>query len=139
MAAMPATAGNIQQTRVTDNGEAAGRGLMVKNIEGLPQFGKDHLDATMKAFGSVSKSMQAISAEMVDYTKKAFEQGTAATEKLLSAKSFDKVFEVQSDYARTAYEGFVAEATKLGELYADLAKQACRPFESRWSKAGSST
>jgi hypothetical protein len=42
---------------------------------------------------------------------------------------------VQSDYFKTAYEGFVAEATKLGELYADLAKETYKPIESAFTKA----
>jgi hypothetical protein len=95
------------------------------------------MDATLKSFGSLSKGMQAIAVEMADYTKKVFEQGTAATEKLIGAKSLEKAFEVQSDYVKTAYEGFVAEATKLGELYSDLAKEAYKPFEGQWGKAAS--
>jgi phasin family protein len=63
-----------------------------------------------------------------------FEQGTAATEKLIGAKSLEKAFEVQSDFVKSSYEGFVAEATKLGELYADLAKDAYKPFESQFGK-----
>jgi hypothetical protein len=63
-----------------------------------------------------------------------FEQGTAATEKLIGAKSLEKAIEVQSDYVKSSYEGFVAEATKLGELYADLAKEAYKPFESQFGK-----
>lgn len=107
---------------------------MVKNIEDIQQFGKDNMDATMKSFGALSKSMQAIAVEMADYSKKIFEQGTAATEKLIGAKSLETAIEVQSDYARSAYENFVAEATKLGELYADLAKEAYKPFESQFGK-----
>jgi len=110
---------------------------MVKNIDELQQFGKDNMDATLKSFGSLSKGLQAIAVEMADYTKKVFEQGTAATEKLIGAKSLEKAFEVQSDYVKTAYEGFVAEATKLGELYSDLAKEAYKPFEGQWGKAAS--
>jgi hypothetical protein len=110
---------------------------MVKNIDELQQFGKDNMDATLKSFGSLSKGMQAIAAEMADYSKKVFEQGTAATEKLIGAKSLEKAFEVQSDYAKIAYEGFVAEATKLGELYTDLAKEAYKPFEGQWGRAAS--
>ena len=83
----------------------------------------------------MSKSWQAIAAEMADYSKKSFEQGTAATEKLLGAKSLDKAIEVQSEYVKSAYEGFVAEATKLGELYADLARRATS--RSRASSASS--
>ena len=94
------------------------------------------MDATMKSFGSLSKSVQAIAVELADYSKRAFEQGTAATEKLLGAKSLDKAFEVQSDYVKSAYEGFVAESDQdSAELYTDLAKEVYKPFESQWSKA----
>lgn len=110
---------------------------MVKNIDEMQQFGKDNMDATMKSFGMFSKSMQAIAAEVADYSKKVFEQGTAATEKLIGAKSLDKAVEVQSDYVKTSYEGFVAEATKLGELYTALAKEAYKPFESQFGKMAS--
>jgi hypothetical protein len=107
---------------------------MVKNIDEFQQLGKDNMDATLKSFGALSKSVQAIAVEMADYSKKVFEQGTAATEKLIGAKSLEKAFEVQSDYVKSAYEGFVAEATKLGELYADLAKESYKPFESQFGK-----
>src|SRR5215467_10283505 len=116
--------------------EDAGRGHhMVKNIDEMQQLGKDNMEATMKSFGALSKSMQAIAVEMADYSKKVFEQGTAATEKLIGAKSLEKAVEVQSDYVRSSYEGFVAEATKLSELYADLAKEAYKPFESQFGKS----
>ena len=108
---------------------------MVKNIDELQQFGKDNMDATLKSFGSLSKSMQAIAVELADYSKKAFEQGTAATEKLIGAKSLEKAFEVQSDFVKSSYEGFVAEATKLGELYSDLAREVYKPFESQFGKS----
>ena len=107
---------------------------MVKNMDEMQQFGKDNMEATMKSFGALSKSMQAIAVEMADYSKKVFEQGTAATEKLIGAKSLEKAVEVQSDYVKSAYEGFVAEATKLGELYTSLAKEAYKPFESQLGK-----
>jgi len=107
---------------------------MVKNIDEMQQFGKDNMDATMKSFGVLSKSMQAIAVEVADYSKKVFEQGTAATEKLIGAKSLDKAVEVQSDYVKASYEGLVAEATKLGELYTALAKEAYKPFESQFGK-----
>ena len=86
---------------------------MVKNLEDMQKFGKDNVDATLKSFGVLSKSLQTIATEMADYSKKAFEEGAAATEKLIGAKSLDKAFEVQSDYVKNSYEGFVAQATKL--------------------------
>lgn len=108
---------------------------MVKNLEDVQQFGKDSMDATLKSFGAFTKSAQAIAIELADYGKKVFEQGTTATEKLIGAKSLEKAIEVQSDYLKSSYEGFVAEATKLGELYADLAKEAYKPFETQFTKS----
>ena len=108
---------------------------MVKNFEDLQQVSKDNVDLTLKAMGVLSKGTQAIAVEVADYSKKAFEDGTAALEKLFGVKSLDKAIEVQTEYAKTAYEGFVAKATKIGELYADLAKETYKPFETLIAKS----
>jgi len=107
---------------------------MLKNFEDFQKFGKDNADVAMKQFGTVSKGWQAIASEFADYSKKSFEDGSAALEKLFGAKSLEKAIEVQSEYVKTAYEGFVAEATKFGELYTDLAKESYKPFEGLLSK-----
>jgi len=102
---------------------------MMKNFEDFQKYGKEHMDNTMKAWGQVSKGVQAIAAETADYSKKSFEDGSAAVEKLLGARSFEKAVEIQTAYAKSAYEDFVAQATKMSELYADLAKETYKPFE----------
>ncbi len=102
---------------------------MLKNFDDLQKLGKDNVDVSLKQLGAMSKGVQAIATEFVDYSRRSFEAGTAATEKLLGAKSLEKAIEVQTDYVKTAYEGFVSEATKLGELYADLAKETYKPLE----------
>jgi len=108
---------------------------MVKNFEDMQKLGKDNMDATLTSLGAWSKGCQTIAVEIADYTRKAFEDSTAAAEKLFGAKSIDKAVEVQSDYLKTAYEQFVAQATKVGELYAGMAQEAYKPFESTMSKA----
>ncbi len=108
---------------------------MVKNFEDIQVVGKENMDSALKCWGALSKGTQAIAVEMADYSKKAFEDGTAALEKMFGVKSFDKAIEVQTEFAKSAYEGFVAEATKLGELYSDLAKETYKPFETIMAKA----
>ena len=108
---------------------------MIKTFEDLQQAGKENVDTTLKSMGALSTSAQAIAAEVADYSKKAFEDGTAALEKLFGVKSFDKAIEVQTEYARTAYEGFMAKASRIGEIYADLAKETYKPFEGMMGKA----
>ena len=102
---------------------------MLKNFEDFQKLGKENVDTCMKQFGTVSKGWQAIATEVADYSKKSFEHGTATLESLLGAKSLEKAIEIQSDYVKTAYEGFVAQSSKLGELYTDLAKETYKPLE----------
>jgi hypothetical protein len=118
----------------TRTGAAGKERQIMKTVEDMQKFGKDNVDATMKSFGAVSKSFQAIAVELADYSKKAFEDGTAAAEKLFGAKSLEKAIEVQSDYFKSSYEGFISQSTKLGELYSDLAHEAYKPFEEYMSK-----
>jgi hypothetical protein len=108
---------------------------MVKNLEDLQQVSKENVDLALKSVGALSKSAQAIAVEVADYQKKSFEDGTAALEKLFGVKSFDKAIELQTEFAKTAYEGFVAKASKIGELYADFAKESYKPFEVMMAKA----
>ena len=102
---------------------------MFQNFDEIQKLTKENTDLAVKNFNTVSKGVQAIAVEVADYSKKSFEQSTAAVEKLFGAKTLDKAIEVQSDYFKTTYEGFVAEATKIGELYADLAKETYKPIE----------
>ncbi|MGB7833684.1 MAG: phasin family protein, partial [Xanthobacteraceae bacterium] len=50
-------------------------------------------------------------------------------EKLMGAKTLEKAIEVQSDYFKSAYEGFVSEATKIVDLCSDIYKETYKPFE----------
>ena len=108
---------------------------MIKNFDEIQKLSKDNVDVAVKSFGAMSKAGQTIAAEMADYSKKAFEDGTKVVEKMFGAKSLDKAIEIQTDYAKTAYEGFVAQATKIGELYADFTKETYKPYESFVAKA----
>ena len=89
----------------------------------------------MKSAESLSKGAQAIATEVADYSKKAFEDGSAMLEKLFGVKSLEKAIELQTEYAKSSYEGFVAKATKISEMYAGLAKESYKPFETMMSKA----
>ena len=108
---------------------------MTQTFEDAGKFGKEFLDTGLKSFASLSKGAQAIAVEATEYTKKASRPAAPRVEKLVSAKSLEKAIEIQTDYAKQAYEGFVAEATKISELYAELAKDAYKPFESIVAKA----
>jgi phasin family protein len=108
---------------------------MFHNVEEIQKFGKQQLEAVTAATTSFSKGLQEIATEATDYSKKAIAANTSVVEKLLGAKNVETAIQIQTDFAKTAYEGFVAQATKVSELYAKLAKEAFKPVETAYAKA----
>ena len=84
----------------------------------------------MKMWGDWSKGWQMIASEMTDYSKRSMEDSTRTFESLMSVKSPEQAIEIQTGYAKRAYEDYVRQMTKFGMLYQDAAKEAAKPFES---------
>ena len=101
---------------------------MIK-VEDIQQYGKEHMETVVASATSVQNGLQAIASAYGDYTKKSFEDTKSFVEKLSGVKSLDKAIEVQTEYAKSAYETFVAESQKIAGLYSDLAKQTFKPLE----------
>ena len=101
---------------------------MVK-VEDIQQYGKEQLETVVASATTLQQGMQAIASAYGDYTKKSFEDTKSMVEKLSGVKSLDKAIEVQTEFAKSAYETFVAESQKIAGLYSDLAKQTFKPFE----------
>jgi phasin family protein len=101
---------------------------MIK-VEDIQSYGKEHLETVVASATTVQNGLQAIASAYGDYTKKSFEDTKSFVEKLSGVKSLDKAIEVQTEFAKSAYETFVAESQKIAGLYTDLAKQAYKPLE----------
>ena len=108
---------------------------MFAQYEDFQKFGKQRLDVVVKNFGTLSKGFEAIAVEIADFSKKQFEANSAAFEKLAGVKTLDKAVEVQADFAKQAFEGFVAHSTKVGQLISNLAKDAAKPVETAVAQA----
>ena len=103
--------------------------------EEFQRASKDGFDAAVRSFGEANKGFQAIAAEVTAYSKKSFEDGTRAFEQLIGAKSFAQAFEIQSQYAKKAFDAYIAQLSKLGEMYVDLARNAYKPVEQAVAKS----
>ena len=84
----------------------------------------------MTDFASVRKHLTAITSAQTDFAKSSFEANKAYFEKLADVKSADKFLEVTTEYAKSAQEMFVTEATKIAEFYKAFAMEAFTSFPS---------
>jgi len=99
--------------------------------EAYQTLSRNGFEATFHSFGEVNKGFQVLAAEVADYSKRVFDDGMHAWEQLLGVKSFDQAIKIHSEYAKTAYEKHIAELSKLGEMYAGMARNAYTSVESR--------
>jgi phasin family protein len=109
---------------------------MMKSFEEFQTFGKDGFEAYVASSTAVTKGMQAIAQETAEFSRKSLEKGTAAFEKLSAAKSVEKALEAQQAFAKESYDAFVAQMTKMNELYVSTAKEAFKPFEASMAAFG---
>jgi hypothetical protein len=93
------------------------------------QDANKQFDAALASANTLSVDFQTIATAYSDYTKKSFEETKAFVEKLSGVRSLDKAIEIQTEFAKQAYETFVTESQKIRELYSGLAKQSFKPFE----------
>ncbi|VAW10265.1 hypothetical protein MNBD_ALPHA09-1051 [hydrothermal vent metagenome] len=108
---------------------------MVKGMQDFQSMNKDNMEAVMAATNAWTKGMQAIAAEVADFSKKSFEDSTKLAEKAAKVKSVEAAVALQTSVAKSGYEDFVAQANKIGEMYVAAAKEAYAPIEKRTGKA----
>jgi phasin family protein len=106
---------------------------MVK-VEDIQAYGKEHFETVVASATTLQNGFQAIASAYGEYTKKSFEDTKSFVEKLSGVKSLDKAIELQTEYAKSAYETFVAESQKIAGMYTDLAKQTFKPLEGMAAK-----
>jgi hypothetical protein len=107
--------------------------MMVK-VEDIQNYGKEQLESIAASTNNLQSGVRAIATAYGDYAKKSFEDTRSFVEKLSGVKSLDKALEAQTEYARSAYETFVAESQKIAGLCSDCAKQTFKPFETLVTK-----
>ena len=77
--------------------------------------------------------LQTIASAYRDYTRKSLEDARSYVEKLSGVRSLDKAVEVQTEFARQAYETFAADSRRIRDLYGEFFKQTMRlpmsPFD----------
>ena len=109
----------------------AGFEKAVKNYDQFLGYGKETVEAYVKSANAAGKGAETLHNEMYAYSKQSIEDSIAAAKALLGSKSVHEAFELQTDYAKTAFDSYVSELTKLSELVVSTTKEAFEPLQGR--------
>lgn len=108
---------------------------LTKGFEKASEFNRESVDALMKSTEITAKAVEGLNAEIMDYSKKSFEESVAAAKELAGARNVTELFEKQADFARHSVDGFMKQAAKVNEMYLAAAKSAMEPISARFTAA----
>ena len=95
-------------------------------------FGKETMEAYVKAANVAGKGAESLNTELYNYSKTSIEGGIAAAKALMASKSAHEAFELHTDYAKSAFDAYISEMTKLGEMFVATSKQSFEPIQGRY-------
>jgi hypothetical protein len=108
----------------------------LRNIsDDYQRLAQSGLDATIRSYNEAGNGFRAFAAEITSYSKNAFDDYLRMWKQLLGSKTIEQAIQIQSQYAKTAYENHIAEMTKLGEMFSLLSRNSYKPIEQATAKA----
>lgn len=92
---------------------------------------KRNLEALTDSFNAASQGAQALGAQAVAYSKKAFEDQVGAAKSLAAAKTVQEALDIQADFAKQAIDGYLAEMNRWTDTFTATAKSSFKPINDR--------
>jgi phasin family protein len=121
------------ETSMKNGSEAlkAGFEKAVKNYDHILGYGKETVEAYMKSANAAGKGAETLHNEIYSFSKQSVEESIAAMKAVMGSKSAHEVFELQTGFAKSAFDAYVGQMTKLSEIFTSTSKEAIEPLQAR--------
>ncbi len=122
----------------TTAGNVAFKDAIEKSLAALNDanaHSKKNLEAVIASVTAATKGAESLGAQAMAYSKSAVETNVAAAKSLASAKSVQEVVELQTSFAKSALETYMAEVGKMSEIVSASVKDSMKPLNERVTAA----
>lgn len=136
MAAAEAVKTTVEQMTTASN--QAFKDAVEKTLSALNEantYSKSNLEAVVASVTAATKGAETLGAQAMAYSKKSVEDQVAAAKSLAGAKSIQEVVELQTAFAKSALEAYMAEMGKMSETVAASFKDSLKPLNERVTAA----
>jgi phasin family protein len=127
-----------QAEKYTAAGASAFKEAVDKSLSALNELNaqsKSNLEAVVASTTAATKGAETLGAQAIAYSKKSVEDGMAAARSLGAARSVQEVIELQTSFAKSALEAYLAEVNKASEVVAASFKESLTPLNARMTAA----
>lgn len=125
------TEGYEQAINVTKEQVEKASAAFFKSYDEAAAISKENVDAFVAAGDVFTKSAETVGKAYFEYAQASAEAGVEATKAMMGAKTVKDFIDIQSDYARTSFDNFLAESTRLSELTVKAANEAFEPLKTQ--------
>jgi phasin family protein len=127
----------------------AGRQAFERNAEAGRDAFKKSVDSTVSAFGELSaaskanlealadsaaivtETAQTLGGQAAAFAKSSMEEQVATARKLSQARTIQEAWDIQTGYAKSAFDAYLAEANRWTETLTASTQQAWKPINAR--------
>ncbi|KQY83813.1 MULTISPECIES: phasin family protein [unclassified Brevundimonas] len=123
---------NAEQAQAA--GAKAFRDVADKSAAGISELsaqGKQNLEALAASAAAAQKGVETLSAQGVAFTRKSWEDGVAAAQSMSQARSIQELLELQTTWAKSATEAYLAEVTRATDVLTASVKDSFKPINER--------
>jgi phasin family protein len=96
---------------------------------------KKNLEAVVASVTAATKGAEALGAQAMAYSKNAFDNNVNAARAFAGAKSVQEVLELQTAFAKSAMETYMAEVARMSETVSASVKDSVKPLNERVTEA----
>jgi phasin family protein len=118
----------VQLTK--DNVEKASTAFF-KGYDEFSIYSKGNVEAVVKAGSIYARGLEDLSKTVMSITQSQLEASMAAAKAVLGCTSLRQMVDVQTNLARTHFDKFVADGSKLSEISLKVANEALEPIQAR--------
>ncbi len=94
---------------------------------------KRNLEAVVESVTAATKGVETLSSHAMAYTKKAMETQAEQAKAMSGVRSVQELVELQTTFAKSAMETYIAEMNKAAEVLSSVVKESFRPLNERAS------
>jgi phasin family protein len=101
------------------------------SFEKLADAGRENMEAIAAATSIAAEGFGAVNQAWLSFAKSAMERNGAAVEAIFASKDAASAAELQADWARSAFDNYVTESSKISEMAVKTANDAIAPIRAR--------
>ncbi len=103
----------------------------MKQVDEFAGMARGNVEAMLASSRAAAQGIEAIAREVADFSRKSFEETTAAARAMTTVKTPNELMQLQNDFAKTQFDAAVAEMSKLSETMVKLMGEVFEPMQAR--------